>query len=165
MTTATAIHIVDAFQTLDGQRFHSLVEARTHTRNERLMAIYKKLMETDPKFARLDADLFVAACVLMGQHIGIAATDPMEPVRAEKVVQTADEARAASRAAYVQTPPVRMTHPGVVSREQAARAAQIREQDSLEAIASKFAARPTSDALEDDIEQDLALIMGKEVNG
>ena len=78
----TAIRIVEAFQTLDGKRFHDLTEAKTHTRNERLMAIYKKLLQTDPKFARLDPDLFVAACVIQGRFIGLAATDEMIPVPA-----------------------------------------------------------------------------------
>lgn len=105
----TAIRIVEAFQTLDGKRFHDLAEAKTHTRNERLMAIYKKLLQTDPKFARLDPDLFVAACVIQGRFIGLAATDEMIPVPAAPEPMT--------RAEYVQNRDAIDPRPGIATTQ------------------------------------------------
>ena len=74
------IATVPAYQTVDGQRFHDLGEAQTHTRRELFAAIRARACRGNPEFARLDKDLLIDFLMENGSMIGGASREPFNPI-------------------------------------------------------------------------------------
>ena len=76
----SAIRTVAAYQTVDGQKFHTAAEAQEHTRLFLLDSIISAATKADPQFARLDHDLLRKFCRAFGKHVGEVTTEPFEPL-------------------------------------------------------------------------------------
>lgn len=79
------IKTVPAFQAADGQKFHDLSEAQGYTRKQMLAAAHGAACKVDPKFARLDRDLFIDICLHSGKLIGSIMAEPLEPMVNEAI--------------------------------------------------------------------------------
>lgn len=73
------IKTVAAYQTGDGEKFHHLEEARTHTRRHLLGMIFDAQKKERPDYARLDRELFIDLCMTVGPKIGATMNDALEP--------------------------------------------------------------------------------------
>lgn len=80
MIHKSAIRTVAAYETVDGQKFHSATEAQEHTRFFLIDSIISSAVKGDPQFARLDPDLLRNFCRKYGAHLGNVMGEPFKPL-------------------------------------------------------------------------------------
>lgn len=80
MTTQTPIiQTVPAYQTRDGEKFHTLEAAQTHAKTRWFEAIIQNACKGHPDYARLDRDLLVKFLFETGAQITGAVQSPLNP--------------------------------------------------------------------------------------
>lgn len=87
MIHKSAIRTVAAYETVDGQKFHNVVEAQEHTRFFLIDSIIASALKADPQVARLDPDLLRNFCRKYGAHLGNVMGEPFKPLPSEELVK------------------------------------------------------------------------------
>lgn len=80
MIHKSAIRTVAAYETVDGQKFHSVTEAQEHTRFFLIDSIISSAVKADPQVSRLDHDLLRTFCRRYGAHLGNVMGESFKPL-------------------------------------------------------------------------------------
>lgn len=73
------IKTIASYETTDGQKFHSLEDAQTHTRKSLYEAIHKQAMRDNPEFHALPKETLLAFLMAHGTRLAQVATNEFKP--------------------------------------------------------------------------------------